>query len=450
MIRRSLHKLPMTKQHCPSFTHMAARRSFKDPPPSGLERGSKYMEEDVPIERVPSVPPDAGALAARPVRYVKNSYPHDKTAFRPASASGSGGGGGAGPRAQAPGQPPVAREIRLAIKNSYPHDKTAFTQGLVFYKGRAAELELYESLVIYGKTEIRRVRWRSGDTLWSKRMTKHSDINSITFIDEMMYQVTRSSRKLVEYKLAPILKKPGEYIPPDFTEWEEAGARDLPKEVSEGWGLTNDGSDLIMSDGSNHVYYVDPKTLDVKKAIAVYITEHGRDPRTGEVVTKTQGLDMLNEMLFVNEKVGDVIFANVWQDTRIMVIPLADVRAPAAPGQPHTVHVRHFIECRDIHPDGVKLQMGAQSGIADILSVMNGMAYHKDRGTYFLTGQLWPSMHEVVFDLQSDWDESDRTGLRPEDVISGGGRAQQGGFVAELEDAESELAKVGWMDRDDG
>jgi glutamine cyclotransferase len=126
----------------------------------------------------------------------------------------------------------------------------------------------------------------------------------------------------------------------------------------EGWGLTNDGKSLYMSDGSDKIYQLDPKTFKAQRTISV--KANGR------------AVPYINEMEWVNGK----IYANVYTTTQVVVI------------NPKTGQVEKVADLKPLqalvtkHPD---------------LDVLNGIAYHPSRKTFFVTGKNWDKMFEIRF-----------------------------------------------------
>jgi glutamine cyclotransferase len=124
----------------------------------------------------------------------------------------------------------------------------------------------------------------------------------------------------------------------------------------EGWGLTNDGTSLILSDGSNRLRFLDPGTFKVTKTIAV--TDQGR------------GVARLNELEYIKGE----IYSNIWHDQRIVTI------------NPETGAVTAWIDCSALM---------SRSGAQDTEAVLNGIAIDETSGRMFVTGKLWPKLFEI-------------------------------------------------------
>jgi glutaminyl-peptide cyclotransferase len=233
--------------------------------------------------------------------------------------------------AQAPAAaaPPVydARIVR-----TYPHDRGAFTQGLFYLDG-----QLYESTGQVGRSTIRRVRLQDGRTLQSVSIPPgqfgegivnwRDQIVSITWMGGIGYRWDRRT-----------LRRLGE--------WHYPG---------EGWGLTQNGTDIIMSDGTPELRFLDPATLAERRRVTV--TVDGRP------------VERLNELEWVNGE----IFANVWHTAFI-------VRIDPASGR-----VTGVIDLRQLVSDN-------RGGEDDVL---NGIAYDVARDRLFVTGKNWANLYEI-------------------------------------------------------
>jgi glutamine cyclotransferase len=124
----------------------------------------------------------------------------------------------------------------------------------------------------------------------------------------------------------------------------------------EGWGLTNDGHSLILSDGSNRIRFLDPGSFSVTKTIAV--TDEGKP------------IMRLNELEFINGE----IYANIWHDPHIITI------------NPESGAVTSWIDCTGLIKPGEA---------PDHEAVLNGIAVDQATGRLFVTGKLWPKLFEI-------------------------------------------------------
>lgn len=229
--------------------------------------------------------------------------------------------------------PAIVAKHGYQVVNAYPHDTGAFTQGLIFVDGK-----LYEGTGQEGRSSLREVELQSG------RVLKKVDVpvpffgEGITLLNGKIYQLTWQHQIGFIYN-AQTLEKTGEF---PYT--------------GEGWGITNDGHSLIISDGSNRLKFLDPDSFRVTKTIAV--TDGGT--RVNE----------LNELEYVN---GEV-YANIWHDQRIVTI------------DPQNGRVTGWIDLSGL------LQPGA---VTDEEAVLNGIAYDQASGRLFVTGKLWPQLFEI-------------------------------------------------------
>jgi glutaminyl-peptide cyclotransferase len=226
-----------------------------------------------------------------------------------------------------------APTVRPEIVATYPHDPGAFTQGLLLYQGK-----LYESTGLLGRSSLRRVVLTTG--VVEKRVDLDPNVfgEGLALVDNRFFQITWQDHVAYTYDL-------------DFA---SVGRFEY---TGEGWGLCFDGQRLVMSDGSSRLFFRNPTTFEVQSDIEV------RDAN-GPVTN-------LNEL----ECVGSLVFANVWQTTRIVRI------------DPRTGDVLTSI-------DGSNLLTPEEAAGADVL---NGIAYDPTTTHFFITGKLWPKLFEVRF-----------------------------------------------------
>ena len=216
----------------------------------------------------------------------------------------------------------------------FPHDSNAFTQGLIFHNG-----DLYESTGRYGESSVRRVDLETG------RVERLQPINSnyfgegLTLLGDRLYQLTWKSGTGFVYRLE------------DFRPIESFSYS------GEGWGLTQDGEQLILSDGTATLRFLDPASYRVL--------------RTVTVMDGDQPVIDLNELEYIDGE----IWANVWYDERIVRIDPIDGR------------VLGWIDLSEIYP--------AEQRPAD--AVVNGIAWDAETDRIFVTGKLWPAIFEIEF-----------------------------------------------------
>ena len=220
---------------------------------------------------------------------------------------------------------------RYKVINSYPHDRRAFTQGLVYEDGF-----LYEGTGLYGQSAIIRRELETGEVVKRLRLPSKYFGEGITIFGDRLIQLTwRSNTGFVYTKDRFTLLR-------EFT---------YP---TEGWGITHDGRQLIYSDGTATLHFLDPNTYS----------------ETGQIKVRDRGRPVhgLNELEFID----GAIYANIWPTDRIVVI------------DPRTGSVTRSIDLTDLYP---------RSGRSE--DVLNGIAYLPDTGHLLVTGKRWPRLYEI-------------------------------------------------------
>lgn len=221
------------------------------------------------------------------------------------------------------------------IVDSYPHDASAFTEGLVYEKG-----ELYEGTGLYrdsGPSTLRRVDLQTGKVQRQIALDGGLFGEGVTIWDDRLIQLT--------YKDGIGLV----YGKENLTEIDKFSYG------TEGWGLTSDGMELIMSDGTENLHLLDPETFEERGRLQVRI---GGVPLRG-----------INELEYVRGE----IFANIWPTDWIAII------------SPKTGNVTGLVDLQGILPK-------EDSSRVDVL---NGIAYDEEKGRLFVTGKLWPRLFEI-------------------------------------------------------
>ena len=219
----------------------------------------------------------------------------------------------------------------FTIVSTFPHDPMAFTQGLIFEDGY-----LYEGTGLRGQSTLRKVDLTTGDVIQS--LTLDADLfgEGIALFDKRITQLTLTSGIGFFYDQQSFTKQ-GEF---SFT--------------PEGWGLTHDGRQLIMSDGSAEIRFLDPETFEETARI--------------EVTDRGQPVIWLNELEYVEGE----IYANIWQSDVIARI------------SPETGEVLGWIELSGL------LASEPRPG------VLNGIAYDSEARRLFVTGKNWPNLFEIT------------------------------------------------------
>lgn len=234
------------------------------------------------------------------------------------------------------GQAPATGTVPLStyrIVRTYPHDPNAFTQGLQFLDG-----VLYEGTGLNGRSSIRKVQLETGKVLQERAISPEYFGEGITVWKNDLLELTWQSHVAFVYEKATFEPKKRFSYP------------------GEGWGLTHDGTNLIMSDGSDELRVLDPATFAEKRRIKV--TAAGAPLRN------------LNELEYVKGE----IFANIWQTDYVARIA------------PENGRVGGYIDLRG-------LLTPAERAKTDVL---NGIAYDAARDRLFVTGKLWPKLFEIT------------------------------------------------------
>ena len=230
----------------------------------------------------------------------------------------------------------VPAKWSLKILNNSPHLETSFTQGLAFDSGK-----LYEGTGDpnqTGATLIAEVDIESGQIKRNIGLAAPYFGEGITIFGEDLYQLTWKNQKCLVYDKKTFVSKK------EFTY------------TGEGWGLCNDGKNLIMSDGSQRLYFRDPKTFQLNKTIEVY---------------SDQGpINYLNEL----EYIEGLVYANIWMANSIAVI------------DPLSGKTMAIINADEL----VNLQKQGING-----NVLNGIAYNSTNKKLYLTGKYWSKLFEV-------------------------------------------------------
>jgi len=234
----------------------------------------------------------------------------------------------------APAGPVTPQQLRVHVLRSLPHDRKAFTQGLLFYGGA-----FYESTGMQGQSSLRHVEVDTGKVLRRVDLAPTLFGEGLARVGDQLVQLTWTTQEAFVYDMLS-LRQVGELT-----------------YAGEGWGLCFNGEHLVMSNGSDHLAFRDPVTFDIIRELRV--------TRTGTSVNR------LNEL----ECVGDTVYANVWTTDTIVAIDANDG------------HVAASIDASGL------LTPEEEQGT----DVLNGIAYDKRSGHFFITGKYWPKMFEVEF-----------------------------------------------------
>ena len=226
--------------------------------------------------------------------------------------------------------------ISYTVIAQHPHDTSAYTQGLQLYNGK-----MYEGTGDYENSSLRITDWKTG-RVEKKHMMGSSEIfgEGINIFNGKIYQLTWQSNKVYVYNLDNIDK------PIKTFDWPY-----------EGWGITNNGKYLIVSDGSANLYFVDPETFKVQNTIAV--------------VNNLGPVQQLNEL----EYIDGFVYANIYTTNRIVKIDPESGNVVGEMNFDNLLAPGDFIEGRTDY--------------------FNGIAYDSISKTMFVTGKRWPKLYEI-------------------------------------------------------
>ena len=225
------------------------------------------------------------------------------------------------------------------VVKSYKHDGDAFTQGLVIHNGF-----FYESDGEYGESNVRKVEIETGKVLQKQDIPEEYFAEGLTILNDKIYQITWRENTAFQYDMNLKLIKEFRY-------------------QGDGWGLTNDGTNLIMSQGTHVIKFVNPETFETVRTIAVQ-DEKGKP------------LMKLNELEYVKGE----IWANIWHSEEIGK-PNYIARINPQDGK-----LLGWIDLDGISPDDIR---------RDSENVLNGIAYDSGSDRLFVTGKNWKSIFEI-------------------------------------------------------
>ncbi len=227
---------------------------------------------------------------------------------------------------------PEVPALGYRLVNTFPHDPEAFCQGLLFVDG-----ELYESTGLYGRSSLRRVDLETGRVLQRVDLDRRFFGEGITAWNDEIIQLTWREQVAFVY---------------DRTTFAH---RRSFRYSGEGWGLTNDGERLIVSDGSSTLRFFDPATFRLIGRLTV--RDRGRPLRN------------INELQYVR---GELL-ANIFHSERIARLCLT------------TGDVTAWIDLSDLYPRHLRTHE----------EVLNGIAYDEENDRLFVTGKNWPHLYEI-------------------------------------------------------
>lgn len=220
------------------------------------------------------------------------------------------------------------------IIHTYPHDSNAFTQGLIYVDGH-----LYESTGLNGRSSIRMVDLSTGQVLQKHDLPSVYFGEGLTDWGSTLIQLTWKAHTAFVYdRFSFRVLKTFHY-------------------EGEGWGLTHDPTQIIMSDGTSYLRFLDPNSFKVTRRI--HVLDDSGHP-----------VDNLNELEFIHGE----IYANVWHSDVILRI------SPQTGKVLGVIDLHGIIDQRELPGDD---------------AVLNGIAYDAANNRLFVTGKLWPSLFEI-------------------------------------------------------
>lgn len=225
------------------------------------------------------------------------------------------------------------------IINEYPHDTKAYTQGLEYHNGF-----LYETTGHRGQSTLRKVEIKTGKVLQKTALDKRYFGEGMTIFNNKVYWLTWQAKKGFVYNLDTFKQEK------EFTY----------NNSKEGWGFTHNEKDLIKSDGTHKIWFLDAKTLKEKKSIQVY--------------TNKYAVKDLNELELINGK----IYANKYQQNAIVII---DQKTGIVEGIANL--------------KSLKKEMEKTQKLVPEDEVLNGIAFDAKNNRLFVTGKHWGKLFEI-------------------------------------------------------
>jgi len=230
--------------------------------------------------------------------------------------------------------PPV--NINYSIVASYPHDTSSYTQGLIWQNNA-----LYEGTGLEGQSKLMKVDLKNGKADQEISLDPSIFGEGVTIFNDKIYQLTYQNHKVYVYD-TKTFKKLKEFS------WEH-----------EGWGLTHNGKELIVSTGDSNLYFVDPETFKVTRIVGV---SDNNGP-----------LGNLNEL----EYIDSYVYANIYLTDYIIKI------------NPENGHIEGKMDLAGILEKSGK-KVNKEEGF-----VLNGIAYDSAKKSMYITGKKWPLLFEM-------------------------------------------------------
>ena len=234
--------------------------------------------------------------------------------------------------------PPV---LSYNIVKVYPHDTSSYTEGLIWYNN-----ELYESAGSYNKSKLFKSDIATAKASNTVKLDDKYFGEGIAILNDKIYQLTYVEHKVFVYDLKTFQKI-------KEMEWPY-----------EGWGMTTNGKELIISTGSSNIYFVNPDDFKILRMIGV---------------TNNYGpVSDINELEFVN----NTLYANIWRTNYIYKI------------NPETGKVIGQMDLTGLlSKSSIKYDPSMYTDQSD--NVLNGIAYDSAKNSFYITGKKWPALFEI-------------------------------------------------------
>lgn len=226
------------------------------------------------------------------------------------------------------------REFSYRVVREYRHDPAAYTQGLQYQEGW-----LYEGTGLEGSSSLRRVNLETGEVVQIRNLDQSLFGEGITVFGDRIYQLTYKSQVGFIY---------------DKSTFQEI--QKVYYQNREGWGLTHNGKELIMSDGTHVIYFLDPEMFTINRQLEVY---DDKGPAQS-----------LNELEYIQGK----IWANRYYTDEIVIID------PGSGKVEGRINLKGILKATDRKPN---------------TNVLNGIAWDPGRERIFVTGKYWPKLFEI-------------------------------------------------------
>lgn len=230
---------------------------------------------------------------------------------------------------------PAPTNMGYTIVKIYPHDTASFTQGLIWFNNT-----LYEGTGWFGESRLMKMNLETGKSTQKINIPDEYFGEGITILNNKIYQLTWEQHKVFVYDLSTF-KKIKEF------DWN-----------MQGWGITHNGKQLLISTGDSNIYFVNPETFTIERTLGVY--------------DNNGYLSNLNELEFVNGS----IYANVYLRDYI-----AKINSETG-----------LVEGR---LDFTGLLQKTGQPITEETDVLNGIAFNPATNSFYITGKKWPALYEI-------------------------------------------------------